>query len=73
MPGDRRGRRHRRRHQMGAALETLTALEIAVRGRGAALFRRQLVGVHGQAHRAARLAAARIKQAKKNYLSRRGE
>src|SRR5216684_5578336 len=39
MPGDRRCRRHRRRHQMGAALESLTALEIAVRGRGAALFR----------------------------------
>src|SRR5216684_8682335 len=56
MPGDGRRRRHRRRHQMGAALESLTALEIAVRGGGAALFRRQLVGVHRQTHRAARLA-----------------
>ena len=34
MPGDRRRRRHRRRNQMGAALKTLAALEIAVRGRG---------------------------------------
>jgi hypothetical protein len=41
---------------MGAAFEPLPALEIAVRGRGAAFFRQQLVGVHGQAHRAARLA-----------------
>src|SRR5436305_2094751 len=56
MPGDRRGCCHRRRHQVGAALKSLAALEIAVRGRGAALFRRQLVGVHGEAHRAARLA-----------------
>src|SRR6185437_13744036 len=45
-----------RRNQVGAALETLTALEIAVRGRGAALLRLQLVRVHGKAHRAARLA-----------------
>ena len=41
---------------MGAALVALAALEIAVRGRGAALARRELVGVHRQAHRAARLA-----------------
>src|SRR3569833_4456366 len=41
---------------MGAALEALPALEVAVRGRGAALLRLQLVWVHGQAHRAARLA-----------------
>src|SRR6185437_5530138 len=41
---------------MGAALEALTTLEIAVRGRRAALFRLELVGVHGEAHRAARLA-----------------
>src|SRR5829696_976341 len=55
-PGDRRRRRHRRRDEVGAALEALAALEIAVRGRGAALLRRQPVGVHGQAHRAAGLA-----------------
>src|SRR3569623_3526581 len=41
---------------MGAALEALTALEVTVRGRSATLFRRQLVGIHRKAHRAARLA-----------------
>src|SRR5437763_14877842 len=41
---------------MGAALKALAALKVAVRGRGAALFRRQFVGVHGKAHRAAWLA-----------------
>src|ERR1700674_5574643 len=41
---------------MRAALESLAALEVTVRGRGAALFRFQLVGVHRKAHRAARLA-----------------
>jgi hypothetical protein len=46
MSGDRSGRRHRRRHQMGAALESLAALEVAVRGRGAAFFRGELVGIH---------------------------
>src|ERR1700721_4086241 len=56
MPGDRGGRGHGRRDQMGTALETLPSLEIAVRGRGAAFFRRQLVGVHREAHRAARFA-----------------
>src|ERR1700692_3803982 len=56
MPGDRRRRRHRRRHQVGATLKTLAALEIAVRGRGAALFGVELVGIHRQTHRAARLA-----------------
>src|SRR5688500_17297097 len=38
---------------MGAPLEALTSFEIAVRGRGAAFFRRELVGVHRKAHRAA--------------------
>src|SRR5208283_2276678 len=37
--------------EMGAALKTLAALKIAVRGRGAALTRRQLVRVHRQTHR----------------------
>src|SRR5271166_2605634 len=50
--GDRGRRRHGGRDQMGAALVALAALEIAVRGRGAALARRELVRVHGQAHRA---------------------
>ena len=40
---------------MGASTEALTALEVAVRGGGAALARLQLVRVHGQAHGAARL------------------
>src|SRR3712207_8395492 len=34
----------------------LAALEVAVRGRGAALLRREAVGVHGEAHGAAGLA-----------------
>src|SRR3954471_5205248 len=38
---------------MGAPAATLAALEVAVRGRGAALARLEPVGVHGQAHRAA--------------------
>jgi len=56
MPGDRRGRRHGGRDQMGAALVALPALEVAVEGGRAALARGELVGVHRQAHRAARLA-----------------
>src|SRR6202008_4115139 len=54
--GDRRRRRHRRRNEMRASLEALTALEVAIRGRSAALARLELVRVHGEAHRAARLA-----------------
>src|SRR6185312_1173340 len=56
MAGDRGCRGHGRRHQMGAALETLTAFEIAVRSRSAAFVRLQPIIVHGQAHGAARLA-----------------
>ena len=41
---------------MGAAAAPLAALEVAVRGRGAALAGLQYVAVHGDAHRAARLA-----------------
>ena len=41
---------------MGAAALALAALEVAVGGRGAALARLEPVGVHGQAHGAARLA-----------------
>src|SRR3984885_8710328 len=47
---------HRGRYEMGAAFVALAALEIAVRGRGAALAGAKLVGVHRQAHRAAWLA-----------------
>src|SRR5215210_6520302 len=48
------GRRGGDRHgdQMGPAALALPPLEVAVRRRGAALPRRQLVGVHAQAHRA---------------------
>src|SRR5262245_3643426 len=56
MTGDRGGGRHRGRHQVGAPLVALATLEVAVRGRGAALAGRELVWVHGEAHRAARLA-----------------
>src|SRR5215469_15256567 len=41
------------RHQVGAAALALTAFEVPVRGRGAALPRGKRVGVHAQAHRAA--------------------
>ena len=47
--------RHRGRDKMGAALKTLAALKIAVRGRGAALTRRQLVRVHRSPPRRPRL------------------
>src|SRR5262249_21749420 len=50
MTGDRGRGGHRRRHQVGAALVALATLEIAVRGRGAALARREFVWVHGEAH-----------------------
>ena len=56
MAGNRRGGGHGRRYQVGAALVALAALEIAVRGRGAALARIELVGIHRKAHRAAGLA-----------------
>src|SRR6185503_8066185 len=47
---------HGRAHQMRARAAALAALEIAVRGGGAALAVADLVGVHREAHRAARLA-----------------
>ena len=53
---DRRGRRHRRADQVGAAAGALAAFEVAVAGRGAALAGLEPVGVHRQAHRAAGLA-----------------
>jgi hypothetical protein len=56
VPGNRGSRRHGGRNEMGAALEALAALEVAVRGRRATLLGLELVRVHGEAHRAARLA-----------------
>ena len=56
MAGDRRRRRHRRRHEMRAARKSLPTLEIAIRGRGAALAGLKPVRIHGEAHRAAGLA-----------------
>ena len=56
MPGDGGGRGDGGRHQVGASAAALASLEVAVRGGGAALAGGELVGVHGQAHGAARLA-----------------
>src|SRR5712691_8153136 len=56
MPRDRGCCGHLRAHEMGPAAGTLPSLKIAVRGRGAALARLQVVGVHAQAHRASRFA-----------------
>ena len=56
MAGNRGRSRHRRRYQMGAPAAALTAFEIAVGGGGAAFARGQLVGIHRQAHGAARIA-----------------
>src|SRR4051794_5111059 len=50
----RGGRRHGRADQVGAATLALPSFEVAVGRRGAALTGRQLVGVHPEAHRAAR-------------------
>src|SRR3954462_665609 len=55
-PGHGGGRCDQRRDQVGAPALALPALEVAVGRRGAALPRRQLVGVHAQAHGTARLA-----------------
>src|SRR5579872_456947 len=54
--GNRGRRRHGWRHQVRAALVTLAAFEVAVRGRSAALARIELVWIHRKAHRAAGLA-----------------
>src|SRR4051794_37791702 len=52
--GDRGGGGHLGADEVRAAARALAALEVAVRGRRAALAGLQLVRVHGQAHRAAR-------------------
>src|SRR5690606_30105538 len=56
MSGDGCGRSHRRRHEMRAPAIALPAFEVAVRRRGAAFARCQLVWIHGKTHRAAGLA-----------------
>src|SRR6185369_12157521 len=53
---DRSRSGHRRAHEMRAAASALTAFEVAVAGGRAALAGLQPIGVHRQAHRAARLA-----------------
>src|SRR5262245_53084430 len=56
MPGDGGGGGHLRADEMRASAPALAPLEVAVRGRGAALTRLEDVRVHAQTHRAARLA-----------------
>src|SRR3954465_15062495 len=51
LDGGRRG--HLRADEVGAPAAALASLEVAVRGRGAALAGLEDVGVHAQAHRAA--------------------
>src|SRR5271168_1231086 len=50
--GDGRGGSHDRAYEVRAAVFALASLEIAVAGAGAALVRRQHVGVHADAHAA---------------------
>src|SRR5579859_116102 len=49
-------RRHHRADEVRAAVAALAAFKIAIRRAGAALVRRQYVGVHADAHAAARIA-----------------
>src|SRR4051812_43274777 len=56
MSVDRGGRGHGGTHEVRAATRALPAFEVAIAGRRATLPRLQPVGVHRQAHRAARLA-----------------
>src|SRR6267143_5063498 len=55
MAGDSGGRGHDRADEVRAAVLTLASLEVAIRGTGAALVRRQDVRVHADAHAAARV------------------
>ena len=50
-----RWRRRWRGDEVGATPSTLTSFEVAVAGAGATLTRLELVGIHGEAHRAPRL------------------
>src|SRR5450631_3848459 len=54
--GDARRRRHGGTHQVRPPARSLAAFEVAIRRRGAALAGLEPILVHGQAHRAARLA-----------------
>src|SRR5215475_8949602 len=54
--GDGGGGRHFRADQMRASSAALASFKVAIAGRSAALARSQDVGIHSQAHRAARLA-----------------
>src|SRR6266850_6463407 len=56
VPGDRRCRRHRGAHQMGAAAFALASFEVAIRSAGASLARLEDVWVHREAHAASGLA-----------------
>ena len=56
MAGDGGGGGHDRADQVGAAVFALAAFEIAIAGAGAALVRREDVGVHADAHAAAGVA-----------------
>src|SRR6516225_3241296 len=55
MPGNRCSRGHYWADQVGPAFAPLPPLEIAIRGAGASLVRWQHVGVHSNAHAAARV------------------
>src|SRR5690606_38669895 len=55
MSGNRGSGGHGWRHEMRAALEALTAFEIAIRGGSATFSRLQAIIIHGKAHGAARL------------------
>src|SRR6266571_4092730 len=59
--------RHRGADQVRAPAFALPAFEVAVRSRGAALAAAEAVGVHAEAHRAARLAPS--KPASRNMRS----
>src|SRR5258708_96837 len=56
MPGDGSRCSHRGRYKVGTPAAALAAFEIAVGGRSTALAFLQLVGIHRQAHGAARIA-----------------
>ena len=56
MAGDGGGRGDGGGDEMRSPAASLAPLEVAVRGRSTALARRELVGVHGEAHGATRFA-----------------
>src|SRR5690348_13846077 len=61
LAGDRRGGRRQRAGQERAAARALPAFEVAVAGADRVLARLDLVTVHGDAHRAPRLAPLRAR------------